>query len=130
MQIAVTGATGHVGANLVRTLVQGGHQVRALVHANNRRGLEGVACEFVDGDVLDRPSLTRAFGGCERVFHLAARISIAPGDERRSTPSTPTARTTSSPPAKRRASAAWCTSVDPRAVADAARSSPSTRRAR
>ena len=51
------------------------------VHANNRRGLEGVACEFVDGDVLDRPSLTRAFGGCERVFHLAARISIAPGDE-------------------------------------------------
>ena len=81
MQIAVTGATGHVGANLVRTLVEGGHQVRALVHAGNRRGLDGVACEFVDGDILDRASLARAFAGCERVFHLAARISIVSGDD-------------------------------------------------
>ncbi|HEY2742971.1 MAG TPA: SDR family oxidoreductase [Polyangia bacterium] len=81
MQIAVTGATGHVGANLVRTLVDGGHAVRALVHGGNRRGLDGVACEFVDGDLGDQPSLVRAFDGCERVFHLAARISIVPGDE-------------------------------------------------
>lgn len=81
MDIAVTGATGHVGANLVRTLVDGGHSVRALVHAGNRRGLDGVACEFVDGDILERPTLERAFAGCERVFHLAARISIVPGDE-------------------------------------------------
>ncbi|MCU1279499.1 MAG: hypothetical protein JWM53_3045 [bacterium] len=81
MHIAVTGATGHVGANLVRSLVDGGHQVRALVHAGNRRGLDGVGCEFVDGELLDTASLARAFGGCERVFHLAARISIVPGDE-------------------------------------------------
>src|SRR6185312_8655841 len=81
MNIAVTGATGHVGANLVRTLVASGHSVRALVHGGNRRGLDGVACEFVDGDILERATLDRAFAGCERVFHLAARISIAPGDE-------------------------------------------------
>jgi dihydroflavonol-4-reductase len=81
MNIAVTGATGHVGANLVRTLVDGGHQVRALVHAGNRRGLDGVGCEFVDGELGDAASLARAFTGCERVFHLAARISIVPGDE-------------------------------------------------
>ncbi len=81
MNIAVTGATGHVGANMVRTLVAGGHHVRALIHDGNRRGLEGVGCQFVDGDLLDQPSLERAFGGCERVFHLAARISIVPGDE-------------------------------------------------
>src|SRR5207302_8867242 len=79
--IAVTGATGHVGANLVRTLVDGGHHVRALVHAGNRRGLDGVGCEFVDGELGDGASLARAFAGCERVFHLAARISIVPGDE-------------------------------------------------
>ena len=81
MKIAVTGATGHVGANLVRTLVDGGHSVRALVHAGNKRGLDGVACELVDGSLADRGSLVRAFTGCERVFHLAARISIVPGDE-------------------------------------------------
>jgi dihydroflavonol-4-reductase len=81
MKIAVTGATGHVGANLVRTLVAEGHSVRALIHAGNRRGLEGVGCEFVDGELADTASLARAFAGCERVFHLAARISIVPGDE-------------------------------------------------
>jgi dihydroflavonol-4-reductase len=81
MKIAVTGATGHVGANLVRTLVDAGHSVRALVHAGNKRGLDGVACELVDGDLGDPASLVRAFDGCERVFHLAARISIVPGDE-------------------------------------------------
>ena len=81
MKIAVTGATGHVGANLVRTLVEGGHEVRALVHNGNRRGLEEVGCTFVDGSLDDAASLVRAFDGCERVFHLAARISIVPGDE-------------------------------------------------
>jgi nucleoside-diphosphate-sugar epimerase len=81
MHIAVTGATGHVGANLVRTLVEKGHHVRALVHGGNKRGLEDVACEFVDGDLLDLASLKSAFAGAERVFHLAARISIVPGDE-------------------------------------------------
>ena len=81
MRIAVTGATGHVGANLVRTLVENNHQVRAIVHNGNRRGLDGVGCEFVDGELGDAASLARAFAGCERVFHLAARISIVPGDE-------------------------------------------------
>jgi len=81
MEIAVTGATGHVGANLVRTLVDGGHRVRALVHNGNQRGLEGVGCQLFDADLADVASLERAFDGCERVFHLAARISIVPGDD-------------------------------------------------
>jgi dihydroflavonol-4-reductase len=81
MKIAVTGATGHVGANLVRTLVDAGHEVRALSHGGNRHGLDGVAVAWHEADVLDLPSLARAFDGCERVFHLAARISIVPGDE-------------------------------------------------
>ena len=81
MKVAVTGATGHVGANLVRTLVDAGHHVRALTHHGNRRGLDGVACELVAADLLDGASLQRAFAGCEQVYHLAARISIVPGDE-------------------------------------------------
>jgi dihydroflavonol-4-reductase len=37
--------------------------------------------QLIDGDVRDRASLRRGFDGVELVYHLAARISIAPGDE-------------------------------------------------
>jgi dihydroflavonol-4-reductase len=80
MKIAVTGASGHVGANLVRVLRDAGHLVRALVRAN-RRGLDGLGLEFVDGELSDQASLERAFAGAELVYHLAARISITPGDD-------------------------------------------------
>jgi dihydroflavonol-4-reductase len=80
MRIAVTGASGHVGANLVRTLRDAGHHVRALVRAN-RRGIDGLGLEFVDGDLADGDALQRAFAGAELVYHLAARISIVPGDD-------------------------------------------------
>lgn len=46
MLTAVTGATGHLGANLVRLLLREGHRVRALVR-RNRRALEGLAVETV-----------------------------------------------------------------------------------
>jgi dihydroflavonol-4-reductase len=80
MKIAVTGANGHVGANLVRTLLAAKHEVRALCHAH-RKGLDGLELEISDGDVLDPASLERAFDGVELVYHLAARINISPGDE-------------------------------------------------
>jgi dihydroflavonol-4-reductase len=80
MRVAVTGATGHVGVNLVRRLVELGHEVRAVIHVD-RRGLEGVSLQLHDGDLLDPVSLEPAFEGIEIVYHLAARISIAPGDE-------------------------------------------------
>jgi dihydroflavonol-4-reductase len=72
---AVTGASGHLGANLVRRLIDKNWQVRALVH-NNTRPLEGLDVEHVPGDVLDEDSLQKAFNGADVVFHLAARISI------------------------------------------------------
>jgi dihydroflavonol-4-reductase len=69
-----------VGGNLVRALLERGYRVRALAR-QDRRPLEGLDLEMVDGDVSDPASLERAFSGADRVFHLAARISIAPGDE-------------------------------------------------
>jgi dihydroflavonol-4-reductase len=80
MKIAVTGANGHVGANLVRTLLGQGHQVRAVCHAH-KQGIEDLGLEFVTADVRDAPSLEQAFAGVELVYHLAARINISPGDE-------------------------------------------------
>jgi dihydroflavonol-4-reductase len=77
-RVAVTGASGHIGANLVRELLGRGYQVVALIR-QSRLALEGLEVERVDGDVLDVDSLRRAFRGAEQVFHLAALISIQPG---------------------------------------------------
>ncbi|NVB37108.1 SDR family oxidoreductase [Pseudenhygromyxa sp. WMMC2535] len=79
MTVVVTGASGHVGGNLVRALVAAGREVRVLVREDTR-ALEGVAVERVRGDVRDPDSLRAAFEGAQVVFHLAALISIV-GDQ-------------------------------------------------
>jgi dihydroflavonol-4-reductase len=74
----VTGASGHIGANLVRALVEQGRDVRVLVHEDTR-AVDGLSVERVDADILDENSLHTAFAGAEIVHHLAARITLAYG---------------------------------------------------
>jgi dihydroflavonol-4-reductase len=76
MRFVVTGASGHLGANVVRALLAASETVRAV---DLRRGaaLNGLDVEFVRADVLDASALETAFSGVEFVLHLAARISIA-----------------------------------------------------
>ncbi|MEJ5237691.1 hopanoid-associated sugar epimerase [Limisphaera sp. VF-2] len=77
MKCLVTGASGFVGANLVHELLARGHTVRALVRPrSNRRGLDGAACELVEGDVTDREAVTRAVQGCHWCFHVAATYAL------------------------------------------------------
>ncbi|MDX9719859.1 MAG: NAD-dependent epimerase/dehydratase family protein, partial [Myxococcota bacterium] len=71
----VTGASGHIGANLVRALLAQGRRVRVLVH-EDQRGVDGLDVERVQGSILDDEVLRRLLDGAETVFHLAARISI------------------------------------------------------
>lgn len=73
---AVTGATGHIGANLMRALVAQGQPVRVLLHVN-KEVVAGLNVEVADGDICDLPSLCDAFKGVEVVYHLAARISLS-----------------------------------------------------
>ena len=75
MTVFVTGAAGHVGANLVRSLIKENRAVRAMVR-NDCRGVDGLGIEIVEGDILDYESLCPLIKGCEVVFHLAASISI------------------------------------------------------
>jgi dihydroflavonol-4-reductase len=73
--IVVTGAAGHVGANLVRELLERGSRVRAVVR-REATSLKGLGIEQVRGDVLAPETLRAAFEGAEIIYHLAARISI------------------------------------------------------
>jgi dihydroflavonol-4-reductase len=75
MKIAVTGASGHVGANLCRELLQQGHNVKALVH-ENVKSLEGLEIQFIKGDITEPDSLLALCRDTEIVFHLAAIISV------------------------------------------------------
>ncbi len=72
---AVTGASGHVGGNLVRTLLSEGRTVRALVRSD-RRSLEGLDVQVVEGDISDPRALRALMDGADTVFHCAGRISI------------------------------------------------------
>ncbi len=75
MNIAVTGGSGHIGANLIRELIADGHRVKALVHTN-QKAFESLDIKLVPGDLHNKPALIRLCDGAEVVFHLAARISI------------------------------------------------------
>jgi dihydroflavonol-4-reductase len=73
MDALVTGGTGFVGANLVRELVGAGASVRVLARrGGDRRALDGLKVEIVDGDLLDAASLARACAGVDTVYHVAA----------------------------------------------------------
>ena len=76
MRVALTGASGLVGANLVRALIEDGHDVTALVR-DDVRAIEGLAVRRVQGDLFDPAALRRTFDGAELAFHLAAMISIS-----------------------------------------------------
>ncbi len=75
VRAAITGASGHLGANLVRALIEEGHDVTALVRGDVR-ALDGLPVRSVPGDLFDPAALRRAFEGADVVFHLAALISI------------------------------------------------------
>ncbi len=73
MTTLLTGGTGFVGAAVLRALVRAGHAVRAMVRpGSDRRNLEGVDCEVVEGDLTDAGSLVAAVRGCEALYHVAA----------------------------------------------------------
>jgi dihydroflavonol-4-reductase len=79
MTAVITGATGHIGANLVRTMIEQGRPTRCLVHVATA-ALEGLDTELVRGDICDVESLCHAFRGAEVVYHLAACISLSMDD--------------------------------------------------
>jgi len=71
-RIAVTGASGFIGAQLVDRLLADGHTVVALLrHESQSTGLEERGVEVIRGDVTDPAAVTRTVADCGVVFHLA-----------------------------------------------------------
>jgi nucleoside-diphosphate-sugar epimerase len=80
--ILVTGAGGHLGANLVRRLVADGQQVRALLHtAHDDASVSGLPIESMTGDLRDRDFTALAVRGCRQIYHCAAKVSTTYRDK-------------------------------------------------
>ncbi len=75
MKVLVTGATGFLGSQVVRKLVESGHSARVLVRKSskldNLTDLLGDRVEQAYGDVLDGDSVRAALVGCQAVIHTA-----------------------------------------------------------
>jgi len=74
LPVLVTGASGHIGANLVRALLGQGRRVRVLVHRNTA-AVDGLPVEVVRADLLDAVCVLGACSGAGSVFHLAGKVS-------------------------------------------------------
>jgi nucleoside-diphosphate-sugar epimerase len=84
MKTLVTGASGHLGANLVRRLLADGQDVRVLLwqrDAPENAAVDGLKVDKVYGDIRDLTAMRAATRGVDRVFHVAAKISTIAGGE-------------------------------------------------
>jgi dihydroflavonol-4-reductase len=75
MKISITGASGHIGTNLCRALLEQGHDLRVLVNRYTD-SLEGLNLEYIKGNVMKTGSLNALSDGADFLIHLAASISI------------------------------------------------------
>ena len=75
----LTGGAGHVGAAVIRALLQRGERVRALLLPGQAPKVADAAVEYVEGDVCRPETLAPLFreGEGAVVIHTAALISIA-----------------------------------------------------
>ncbi len=81
MQYVVTGGAGFIGANLVKQLLQDGHNVTVLDNyaAGKFANRHHAGATYIEGDIRDRELVRSVLEGADGVFHLAAlpRVSYS-----------------------------------------------------
>ncbi len=81
MKVFITGGTGFIGNEVVRQLIDQGHEVAALVRSGSEGKLDTKQSERVKihpGDVTEPDSLPQAMQGCDAVIHLVGIIREFP----------------------------------------------------
>jgi farnesol dehydrogenase len=77
MKVFVSGATGFIGIQLVKRLVEEGHTVHALYRSEPKSDLiRHPQVVLFKGDILDKSSLEHAMEGCEEAYHTAAFAGV------------------------------------------------------
>lgn len=77
MKIFVTGATGYIGAHLIKRLSALGHTVHTLIRSSElSKNISYPNILFFKGDLLDVESIEVAMKGCDLVYHLAGYAKV------------------------------------------------------
>ncbi len=77
MKALVTGATGFVGAAVVRALIKTGVEVRVLARRDSDfSNLQPFKIDGAYGDLRDKESLRKALAGCGQLYHVAAHYAL------------------------------------------------------
>ncbi|WP_165974030.1 NAD-dependent epimerase/dehydratase family protein [Marinitoga lauensis] len=77
--ILITGATGHIGNVLVKKLYDQGEKIRIFVLPDEDISIfDGMNLDIIYGDIRDYNAVKNACKNVEKVFHLAAIISLLP----------------------------------------------------
>ena len=79
--ILVTGATGNIGSNVTRLLVEAGAPVRVLVQSPDKAKALGKSIEIVQGDYANPTSLAQSMKGVDKLFLLAPSSPMLPEQE-------------------------------------------------
>ncbi len=77
MKTLVTGGAGFIGSNLVRLLLENGHEVVVLDNLSSgfRKNLDPFpTVTFIEGDIRDEATVEKAVEDVEVIFHLAASV--------------------------------------------------------
>ena len=87
MKAFITGGAGFIGSNLTDRLLQNGHEVRVYdnLSTGQLRFLDDAKNDerfsFIEGDLLDEDTLSKAMEGFQMVFHFAANADVRFGTD-------------------------------------------------
>ena len=81
MRIFLTGASGFVGRNLAKRLIEDGHTVTAAVRATSDTSFIPDECRIVSVDLMSPESIASHMNGIEVIYHVAGAVKARSGED-------------------------------------------------